>query len=411
MKRRFSGTYADLQGIPTVEALWEGLAHYLDSPTDFVQATYFVAADVAAIHIEQQLQRSLAAHELGKRGPLIRLLGWAQSYSRLRVRLLESALQSGELQRPEQSSSAVNDAKLEELVSHIAVERYSRDGPQLIKRALEHRLDSSETRILHCLRLIQYYAQTAKHKRRRLLTALIKVDPTYPQKLLDAEPLYGLLLDHPLSRDRESLNAFRGLHQIPEMLALTANKLIEKASQDPFLPTSLQLLNDILAVAIECVEAMFSNLTARSYHEIRDYLGQTSGSQSTEMSKKLLRSGMLALSRVAAEQSSQGAAPLYLRKSLSQIRHWRDLHSLFPLLYLGSAGTKSLIGAVDALTAALNMRDAHLGRDGAISEPDVRQAELLDGIESIVQPVLSDLTQSRFAEVQLRTGFFSKKGH
>jgi tryptophan 2,3-dioxygenase len=249
---------------------------------------------------------------------------------------------------------------------------------------------------------------------------------------------------------------FRGLHQIPELLAAEACDLMEAAVRgirDGALSAAVEALEaagTLFEGALPCMTAMADNLCAADYHRIRENLGLTSGSHSAnlhhhlfhDLYNALAEAALQHLAAAAGEEDLEGAArwaagrrhgsdKAWLTYHLlcqclavrGRIAYWRELHLNLPRTNLGGLATRSLIGSVDAVSAVRRMRESALQNDALAAV--VRAYRLPDGLvrdyrtpaalyfesgtswDEFLEQVVGDVTQGRFPQVQERVGVFA----
>lgn len=412
-EQRFAGTYADLQGISIVEALWDTTCSRCPTPMARAAATYWLSAAVAATHAGKLLADIPTPSTRSTRKKLERLLGWALSFLQIRRQLLERAgwYIEGDTAGAERVASLSWDAQVSSGLAHATQQilKLFPSGDSLRRTVASGGIDQERCRTLHWMRHATYLDTISAHRSSRYLPAVsMRGDP----RLASIAPQLSELLIHPTNRDAESLAAFRGLHQVPECLALSAIDCLDAALASSHQAERSRLLvcaSDSVELMIACLNGLALQLTPRAYHEIRAFLGETSGSQSVSIARRLLREKVAALANNLHVPDWQTSRPELLR-FLSLTRAWRDLHLLFPLLYLGTSGTRSLVGAPDATTAVIRMRDGLVGHDGIATPSGATYPAITSGIEESVQPALSAITQGRFPDIQNRTGFYARRG-
>jgi len=175
---------------------------------------------------------------------------------------------------------------------------------------------------------------------------------------------------------------FRGLHQIPEILAAEANAQLAVATEfitaggycqayEPF-ESAVALTDGIVASLVPLIECM----TTGDYHFIRENLGPTSGTYSRALNDALLGRQNENLSAALAEQvhrageQSMQVSDRDLQSLIrlawihrSQLSQWRDYHLALPRHNLGTGKTKSMIGNLDGVKTVEALRDAAEIRD------------------------------------------------
>jgi tryptophan 2,3-dioxygenase len=230
---------------------------------------------------------------------------------------------------------------------------------------------------------------------------------------------------------------FRSLHQIPEILVSEINDHVEKSilhlRENNYLDSTkcLSISNALMEIVNNCLLPIIENLSTKEYHDIRENLGMTSGSQSENIHFHLFRDlytqfGKEAQSRLSSCEggSNNGSNQFYFRlESLrfkNLIRKWRDLHLHLPINHVGSNKTKSLIGANDAIDTVKNFRASAQRRDllASLYPKNFSNNQLTmfenylaseNSYYSFLASLTGEITQNRFSNVQNRKGRFSEK--
>lgn len=225
------------------------------------------------------------------------------------------------------------------------------------------------------------------------------------------------------------LQQFCLLHQIPELLGRMAVKLIREAiaygSKNPGSSISaFARAERLVVVCQQCLRPLTNELLPYEYSRIRHYLGVTSGSHSSILSKQLLGKVLddLAEYRRMLESESESASPQRKRlctatfRLFDRLQGWRDLHMHLPRNVLGIGGVRSLIDSPDAVERVKSMSRVH----GAVSQkhevrlqkgPAFEQTDdkSLDRLDAILLQMTGEQTKARFKAVQERTGIYSAK--
>jgi hypothetical protein len=216
---------------------------------------------------------------------------------------------------------------------------------------------------------------------------------------------------------------FRGLHQIPEILADHVNDRIEqairsvRANDHADAAAQLDAANALMQVVVTCVPAMVDNLTTSDYHRIRENLGVTSGAHSAALHYHLFHDLYLQLATeiVKAPDGALTERALQLR---ALIDCWRMLHMHLPRNNVGGVATKSLAGSPDAVDAVRGMRRSAAAADplrelAGRTNADARESTLRSYLQSEASldarllAVTGDTTQNRFTDVQHRSGMYA----
>lgn len=232
--------------------------------------------------------------------------------------------------------------------------------------------------------------------------------------ILDVPALKDAYNSIRLAKDYDAfLGQFRVLHQVPELLAIFANEVIEEMlssnEADDDVALSLCMVDSIIDRCIDCLQPLVNLMVPAEYYKIRENLGATSGSQSQGLGKRLFANNVVHLKghmeRIGAPKHMLFMSTKILKSAL----FWRDLHLALPKLLLGGHGTTSLMGSPDGLNAAVRMRDNFVKRVGVASvhvgvESGTKSAQL----EMALRQIVAEVAQERFRDVQDRHGFFSR---
>ncbi|WP_137180403.1 hypothetical protein [Roseomonas sp. AR75] len=417
MNRKFSGTYEELQGIPTLREFWRKICGATKSDPDLGAAkTFWSASLIGNAHSRNLVQEASAALLDGNLGRADRLIGWALAYVLLERKLLDCVDERVLIFQPPldfHSRTMPFRQKSEEAITFLNQSIMSFIGEARICGVLKKQgLDRTRARLVHNARILNFISGLCRAKHVRAENALLTCDTT-SGLILEVEKDLNSLVESPMENAGESLGAFRGIHQIPELLAIFFNKTAHDYVNCADVRERELILYDacdVLNLMIESLHILFLKMTPRAYHQIRDHLGDTSGSQSDAISRKLMRESALAIFSLLNALDRSNLERRMLARLSILVRSWRDIHIMFPLFYLGSRGVRSLMGSPDALSATIRMRDSIQGKDGFYPVPDVTESSALEGIEGYIQPALSSITKRRFADVQERTGFYARRG-
>lgn len=258
-------------------------------------------------------------------------------------------------------------------------------------------------------------------------TTLHDATLTYDELVRPAE-IRAALLDRALSGDT-TFTQFRAAHQMPEILVDAVNDHIEAAirlldEDDPATALDTLLRADrMLDAVVLLADLLVSHLSSDDYHEIRTYLGLTSGSHSTGLHYHLMGDLYPALVDVVnRRRDAKVPGPwqdvmAHVAGSIGRhIDRWRLAHINLPRANLGAAGAqvRSLTGSPDALRTVTRMRDAALAKDGLNHAPQAIRAtdwdsriSPLQSLEARLLEETADKTRARFPDVQSRTGRFA----
>ncbi|RCJ27000.1 hypothetical protein A6770_02185 [Nostoc minutum NIES-26] len=316
-------------------------------------------------------------------------------------------------------------------------------------------LDSPELRLLHLTRICNHEATLWE---RNLGAVSIPTQiPSY-EVFIAADDIRRAVYDIVLKGDT-FFTQFRGLHQVPEILSEEVNDHIEAAIRSirsNSLPQAVELLSlaNLLCEGIfAALLPMVDNLVTSDYHQIRENLGLTSGSHSVSlryhMFKELYEQLWKALSIQITDFPSQEDRESALKEAIHQLNRtrfqdsrswvvylllneclklrtfifqWRDTHIHLPRNELGGNSVRSLTGSPDAIVKAQQMKDSAWHKDPMKTLAEVRgiSKQLEDtplsiyfksasSLDSQILIATGKITQSRFKQVQERTGIFAER--
>jgi hypothetical protein len=304
---------------------------------------------------------------------------------------------------------------------HIDVQRALSDGSWV----------DVDFSLLHLIRIGNHESEIWE---RNFLAASVPVPPGDYSAFIASSTLREAVFEHVLEGDTY-FTQFRGLHQIPELLAAEIADALEGAiravrSAETTRGTTFLTWANALASPIEsCLPAMVDNLTTHDYHEIRENLGLTSGSHSVgiryHMFTHLYEQLWSELANL--EERSGPQYDLLVTQALffrSFVFQWRDEHLHLPRNNLGGAETRSLTGSPDAVSVVEGMSEHARETDPAnalISPAEDEPTPALgrgalscylrggDSIDGTLLTATGRVTQSKFRDVQERTGYFANK--
>lgn len=197
---------------------------------------------------------------------------------------------------------------------------------------------------------------------------------------------------------------FRVLHQVPELLAREALRNIDEilAEQTQGVESMLALLSQLRTIG-DSVLPPSGCLSPSEYHRIRRYLGQTSGSDSDTLRRKLFGSSLRRFEMFAEEKPVETSMSI-LNAYRSCADRWRSLHLALPRNVLG-AKTRSLIGSSDAIAAVLRM---HQGAAKKASHEKSNLMPLSEESANLLVELTGQITRVNFPEVEARPSRISK---
>ncbi len=223
---------------------------------------------------------------------------------------------------------------------------------------------------------------------------------------------------------------FRGLHQIPELIVLFINNVIEEVIEYlnehkwRNVQTSLSRIGYFSSVILECLTPLINLLTLNDYHKIRENLGMTSGSHSKEIHYSLFKKEYGKLLE-AFLQNRNKLDDEFLKDLIEKsiidislfINDWREAHLQLPINNIGGAMAKSLIGSLDAIKTARRMKEIGANKDPYANVINLdklgltvpKEFNLLKKDDSFLvrlTKITGHITKLSFTNVQNRTGYF-----
>ncbi|HEY1354098.1 MAG TPA: hypothetical protein VGF67_31185 [Ktedonobacteraceae bacterium] len=458
--------YAQLQAIPILAQARQLCPLPTASPASTMQAI-FQAAEIALLNLHQLMQRALSDVHAQRCAPLACKLSWARSFHTILLHLsflpqklglvLESAQEGQEisiLASPAYQAYA-EAVKAFDRQFLATIQTQSVSLPHIIG---QKSLADNQMRSLHLLRLCSH--ETTIWERNLWRVAVGVPVPDYAEFVV-SQAMQQAVYDTMLDGDTY-YTQFRGVHQIPEILTAEINDHIEMAivqlqARDlRRVYEHLRSLNLLSEGVLAALPPIAENLATVDYHEIRENLGLTSGSHSTNIHYHLFKdlyeqlwgafTGLLleASDRpLASEDIQQLLRAIDVRRFVDEqafllhllaneflklrafIATWRELHLHFPRNAIGGDHTRSLTGSADAVLAVKKMRDTAFLRDPgqpllaarnldnpATSLPPLSLSTYFLSAEALDQQLLTTtggVTKERFNDVQKRTGVFAGK--
>lgn len=282
-------------------------------------------------------------------------------------------------------------------------------------------------------------------------------------KWIGAERIRKMVHDMPLQSDTY-LMQFRCLHQIPEILGAVANShllIATKAAEfgDPWeCEEHVSIAIALVEVVVSALRPMVECMSVTYYHDIRENLGVTSGSQSEGLHDQLLgrryemlceavvdkcltialdKDGIDAPStisslealRIISDHRTQCDLCRGFDRVVTQLirlhqllQHWRAAHMHLPRNNLGGGRTRSLIGATNAVYTVQRMREKAERADPAdvivqsrflesreATLPLTQYLHSSNSLDSRILAFKGGLTRQAFPDVQDRAGVFAGK--
>ncbi|MCI0664559.1 MAG: hypothetical protein L0220_26160 [Acidobacteria bacterium] len=325
----------------------------------------------------------------------------------------------------------------------------------LLKNAIaQHSTSDAFANLIHLARICNHEATVWEHN---LAAVSVPGEAVDYRSFVVADRIRDMVYDRALKGDT-FFTAFRAVHQIPEILTAEVNNFIEQAIcriregsvrwAYKFIAAANALLNCVLAAATPIV----NNLTTVDYHQIRENLGMTSGSQSAGIHYHLFKdlSEQIAeefydlvmrnyatsdvfdaLKRADSEHLEDETAFSFhifgdeLLKLRAFLFRWRDAHMHLPRNALGGNFTRSLIGSPDAVKAVKCMRQTAFEQHPLQKLAEARRLSAVDysapelqltryfasgqSLDALILDTTGEVTKMHFMSVQERTGVFAAK--
>ncbi|WP_028927229.1 hypothetical protein [Pseudonocardia acaciae] len=433
--------YYDLQGLGVLDAARDS-APLPRGSLESTLRTVLQAVEIAVLNLSDLLGRATRDLEADEyRAAAVKIL-WARGFHRVLARLslipqqlggIRDGARVGVLRLADSPGLDEYLGRLKEFDRTILALSRARKLPlsDLIK---DTSVDCPEYNLIHLARIANQESKTWESNLSEI--GLPVAVPGYREWIL-CDRMKEAVYERVLSGDTY-FTQFRGLHQIPELLAVEVTDRIEMAIRGlrggDYLDTLEHL--DCACVLMEgllsALPPMVDSLATSDYHAIRENLGQTSGSHSEILRYQLFTDlyEQLAQEVAGCQPAVNDLAPdlmdLLVTHSLrlrSHVFQWRDQHLHLPRNNLGGSGTKSLTGSPDAVTAVQRMGDSARAKDPmsalaekrglTLSSPSHGEGTLRryltseDSLDAHVLALTGDITQQRFAHVQDRLGYFS----
>jgi tryptophan 2,3-dioxygenase len=403
--------YRDLQSLELLEQARAATDVPPASSASYVR-TILQACEIALYNLADLLRRA-DANKLGwARGfhdVLVSLSSVSASFTAADARSSASPVPLGDSPAFAEYLGALRDFDRRTLASELdLVDVLAHDG-----------LSSDALRLLHFARIGAHEATI--WERSLLATAVPESDAAYAD-MIASTVLRTAVHEHRLAGDTYFLQ-FRGLHQIPELLAREMNDRLEVAvlalrrGDCDGGAEQLMWVNALSQPVRACLRPLIDNLATSDYHEIRENLGLTSGSHSVGIRYHLFTD----LYEQVCEALPR-PVPGLLRAQLAAFRAfitgWRDAHLHLPRNNLGGDATKSLTGSPDAIAVVRRMGEHARAHDPArelLTHPAdghpivAPYLEARGSLDSAVLSATGRVTQAKFVEVQERSGFFADR--
>jgi hypothetical protein len=419
-----AATYDELQSVPGLRAAREARSLAKASPESSVRAV-LQAAEIALLNLVDLQGRAAADVDQRAYGTASVKLSWAGGFHRVLLMLGIVVQRFGRRVRGTTLHVGDSPAFLRFLETLQTFDRSvaARDLP--IRDLLaDDSFDRAECRLLHLARM---QAHEATIWEAAFGAVRVGEDASYDEYVA-AEELRKAVEEMRLEDDT-FFTQFRGLHQIPEILAAEVNDRLETAIRlvrerdDGGAVGQLDDANALMQVIVACVPAMADNLATADYHRIRENLGVTSGAHSAALHYHLFHDLYSQLATAIVELGGGDDATSLLDRALqlrALIDCWRVLHMHLPRNNVGGVATKSLAGSPDAIEAVRSMRGGaaladplrHLAADADAGEPresalqHYLQSDL--SLDSRLLAATGEITKKRFADVQRRSGIYAE---
>jgi hypothetical protein len=430
-------TYAELQSLPL---LAQARANFPLPPASGASRLRAIcqAVEVALLNLADLLAGAAEDVYAKTDGPACVKVSWALGFHRVLTRL---SLLPAQLALHAASPSGVfHLCRSPGLGAYIAAVRCFDaailkriSGNSLLHECLSAAsLDDRVFRILHLARVGNHESTIWE---RNLAWVSFPVPIPSEDALIGAALLQQAVEQPSLSVDT-FFRQFRGLHQIPEILANEMNDHVEQAIRQlrqreleeaaEHLDAALQFLDAMLA----CLPPIIDNLALSDYHSLRENLGLTSGSHSVALHyhlfDNLYEQLAEALYKVRSSDNQSWLLSyiqmLCLRLGAALVQ-WRDWHLHLPRNNLGSGPTHSLAGSADAVRMVEGLRSSARERDPlrplalerGIQVDEVDNERPLtqylcsrESLDSHLLAVTGEITRRRFPDVQNRSGAFGQ---
>lgn len=369
---------------------------------------------------------------------------WFKDLNYLLVKLTNTIhlLINEELKKPSQNSLQMSSVtKLERMLKKAdsAIRQYIKSGNILQETFLEkENLNNDFYKFLHDYRIIVYEI-TIWNK--NINSFSIPSDTTY-ETFIGLE-LVTKAVNEPKLKGDTFFTQFRCLHQIPEVLTVVVNNYLEQAINDlkkndiVNVHKNLRIANILFEIALDSLRPIIDNLSHNDYHEIRENLGLTSGSHSTNIHFHLFRDlygGITSeymnsfffnkknYKALIEKDYTLKLVEVEILNLRNLVNQWRNLHLHLPRINLGENKTKSLIGANEAVESVRKMQNAANSKDplnplvimysrnySNNNSSIVNYIEANKSFDKELGKTLGSITQKRFSNVQHREGFFAKQ--
>lgn len=454
--------YYDLQGLGVLDAARDS-APLPPGSLESALRSVLQAVEIAIINLADLLGRAVRDLDEEKYGTAMVKIFWMKGFHRVLGRLSVIPQQLGGISQGSPvcvlhiaDSPGLSDyiEQLKNFDRAILALVESKKLPliELVKNAS---LDSIEYNLIHLARIANQESRTWE---RNLGDISLPIAVLSYRDWVMCDRMHEAVYERILLGDTY-FTQFRGLHQIPEILAVEVNNRLEAAirslRQNEFVKTveHLDFVSVLMEGMLAALPPMVDSLATSDYHEIRENLGQTSGSHSvglryhlftdlyeqlaqevvgrSEITEKLTLSGPSR--KIESKIDAKGPSfvetcflSLIVTRCLklrADVFQWRDQHLHLPRNNLGGESTKSLTGSPDAVVAVQRMADTARSKDPMASLAQARGlpaanqprlpgklTEYLISRESLDAHILATTgrgTQERFANVQERAGYFA----
>jgi hypothetical protein len=456
--------YFDLQSLGLVERARAARAVEPASEESWVR-TALQAAELALYNMADVLRRAAGDLEAAELDGCATKLSWLRGFHRVLTQLsaaTDTYTTGRALVRPDPPDRlciADSPALAEYLEAHRAfgeaLEHWWEGSEQPPDAVLaQEPLTSSRFSILHLARIVNHESTIWERPLVAVAVPVSAATGTYAEFTASAT-LREAVREHELTGD-SYFTQFRGLHQIPELIAAEMNELLEqairalRAREVEASTEALVSVNLLTQPVAACLPVLVDNLATRDYHGIRENLGLTSGSHSVGIRYHLfthlyeqLCDEIAVYARERWHDGDGDGVPAAMRAGMTAGAHdggvatlmgqllafrtfifqWRAEHLHLPRNNLGGGGTKSLTGSPDAIGVVNGMMEHARASDPARAFYD-DPARALDpegpgpltsmlhaagSTDEALMLATGRLTQGTFVEVQERLGFFANR--
>ena len=454
-------TYEKLQGLHILSKARTNIPLPKASAQSALRAI-LQAAEITLLNLSDLISRvSEDIEQKGITGSAVVKMSWARDFHGVMIRISMMPQQlgfgyQGSLTRMSVAESSAY-GKYESVLrafDQSIIKQLTKDNLNIESILGDQSIDSDEFKLLHLIRICNHETEIWDCNFDKICVP--EVNLTFNEFVGSAcvqEAVYDMVLN-----GDTYLMQFRGLHQISEILGEEINSRLEEVIQNlrqNYLQQAVEYMYSINILTegiLATLPPMIDNLSTVDYHQIRENLGQTSGSHSFCLHQRLFRDLYEKLweamvCRILGD-IPRGCIEETIRKAIHQldrrrfhnvqdwmmyllvneclklrafIFHWRETHLHLTRNELGGNFTKSLIGSPDAVKKVKYMRNKAQDKDpmrnlayvrGLLHEEEPKKTRVstyINSDTSLDNQVLTatgNVTKKRFIDIQTRSGFF-----